>query len=160
MTVLTLRLFLGIAAAGAPIVGWRLSRMPVVAVAPPPAPHSEASSDGPASGRDRDLMRYARHATPFRIGHAAPQRRFGEVPQPAGSPPPSPPPKPSLVLTGLVTSPDTAVVVEGVPGHDGPVVIRLGVSVAGVRLHRLTAGGAVLSGFDTTWTLMLREPWK
>lgn len=76
----------------------------------------------------------------------------------AAGPAPTPP-QPSLALTGLVWGVVPEAIVTGLPGTDGPRVLRVGDLVAGLRLVRLTPTTAVIVGADTLWTLTLRNPW-
>jgi len=68
-------------------------------------------------------------------------------------------PRPTLVLTGLVWGPTPVAVVEGLPGVNGPRVLRRGDAVAGLRVIRITPNAIAIAGVDTTWTLTVRNPW-
>lgn len=77
----------------------------------------------------------------------------------AASAPPSAP-KPQLVLRGLVGGSDPAAIVEGLPGTDGPRVVRAGERMGELTVRRIAAARVVISGMDTTWSLELpkRDP--
>ena len=72
----------------------------------------------------------------------------------------APPPKPALALSGIVWGAEPAAVVEGVPGSEGSTVLRRGETVAGLRVMRISPERVVIAGFDTSWTLTVREPWR
>lgn len=65
-------------------------------------------------------------------------------------------PRPALVLTGLVGGARPLAVVAGVPGRDGPVVLGVGDTTAGLRVTRIKEGRVTMTGMDTTWTLIVR----
>ncbi len=67
-------------------------------------------------------------------------------------------PRPPLVLVGIVGPPWRALV-DGVPGHDGSMVLRAGQNVAGLRVRDVTATAATISGADTTWHLTVKRTW-
>lgn len=99
--------------------------------------------------------------TPFRARRTPaaaayePDRR-GEM----GNPRPPSPPKPALVLTGIVWDQEPAAIVEGLPGIDGPRVLRRRDVVGALRVQRISREQVIISGLDTTWKLQVREPWK
>lgn len=69
--------------------------------------------------------------------------------------PPDAPAKPALILVGLVGGPIPSAMIDGVPGREGPVVVAVGDTFAGLRLRRIALGSVVVAGMDTTWTLTL-----
>jgi len=94
----------------------------------------------------------------FRVG-----RRPGSVaydPSRGAAPIPDGPPKPQLAVTGIVWGEEPEAVLQGLPTSTGPRVVRVGDVVGGVTIQRIDAGRVVAVGFDTTWTLTVREPWK
>jgi hypothetical protein len=97
----------------------------------------------------RDVFRADRH--PAAVAYD-PSR--GAAPLPDG------PPKPQLVLTGVVWGDLPQAVIEGLPTAPGPRVVRVGDVVGGVRVKRIQQARVIVVGFDTTWTLTVREPWK
>jgi hypothetical protein len=68
-----------------------------------------------------------------------------------------PAPKPALVLVGLVAGTNPTGVIQGLPGIDGPRVLRVGDQVAGIKLRRIARDTVWLVGMDTTWVLTIRE---
>jgi len=94
----------------------------------------------------------------FRVG----RRPAGIIYDPArgAAPLPDGPPKPQLVLTGVVWGDEPEAVVEGLPTTSGPRVVRVGDAVGGVTIRRIDPARLVAAGFDTTWTLTVRVPWK
>lgn len=97
----------------------------------------------------RDVFRTDRR--PALVGYD-PAR--GAVPLPEG------PPKPQLTLTGVVWGERPEAVIEGLPTTVGPRVVGVGDVVGGVTVARIEPGWVVAMGFDTTWTLTVRVPWK
>jgi len=67
-------------------------------------------------------------------------------------------PKPVLTLVGLVAGADPTAVVIGLPGVEGPRVMRVGDQVARITLKAIARQEARLEGMDTTWVLRVREP--
>jgi hypothetical protein len=73
-------------------------------------------------------------------------------------PRPPAPPKPPLQLRGVIGGPPWDAVLEGVPGRQAGVVVRLGDHVGGLGIVALKRDTVVVEGFDTTWTLTIRRP--
>jgi hypothetical protein len=73
-----------------------------------------------------------------------------------------PPPKPMLALSGIVwdNGNDPTALVEGLPGAEGPRPVRQGETIAGLRVKTIKVDRVVITGFDTTWRLTVREPWR
>jgi hypothetical protein len=93
-----------------------------------------------------------------------PERASAEVPAQGPSPiqmgmPVPPSTKPRLVLRGVIGGPAWEAIIEGIPGHDGSVVLRAGQSVGGVTLRSVRKDTAYARGFDTTWALPLARSW-
>jgi hypothetical protein len=94
---------------------------------------------------DGDLFRRDRHAA--------------EAPLAAVVPPiVSSPPKPRLVLRGLVGGPPWDAVLDGIPGRNGPVLVRVGDTLAGLVVRRMRHDTLVVHGADTTWKLTMARP--
>ena len=76
--------------------------------------------------------------------------------------PPAPAARPTLVLDGIVwdggASPTA--LLEGLPGVDGPRVVRKGDIVGDLRVKDIRWDRVVIGGPDTLWTLTVKEPWK
>jgi len=92
-----------------------------------------------------------------------PARRAPAVPyDPArgAAPPLSAPAKPALVLRGLVWGQFPAAVLEGLPGVEGPRVLRVGDTVSGLTLRHIDSVRVIVAGIDTVWTLIVRNPWQ
>jgi hypothetical protein len=99
---------------------------------------------------------------PFRFDHEQTAVRFnpaGMVNQ-AGAIPPPAPARPALRLVGIIGGPPWTALVEGVPGREGGVLIRLGEETGGLRLALMRGDTAVLTGFDTTWVLRAGPTWR
>lgn len=61
-------------------------------------------------------------------------------------------------LTGVVWGQVPVAIVEGLPGAEGPILLRLGDQRFGVRVGRILPTGVVLVAKDTTWHLHLTAP--
>ena len=70
------------------------------------------------------------------------------------------PPKPALVLSGIVWSSgrEAAAVIAGLPGVDGPRVLRVGEQAVGITVRAISTTEVRLVGLDTTWVLHVRQP--
>ncbi len=144
---------------GAALLGWAVVGQPGRAVSVRERP-AAATSPFPAS---------TRYAAESLGGIVVTQDVFRSDRRPAdavydpargASPPATAPIKPALILTGIVWGPLREAVIEGLPGTDGPRVVRASDVVAGLTVKRIEAGQVVITGMDTTWTLKVREPWR
>ncbi len=100
------------------------------------------------------LSTVARRTAPFR-----PDGRASAVPyDPLRSEAPAEyaPPKPALLLSGIMEGVAPVAVIEGIPGREGPVVLGVGDTIAGLRVKRIGGGQVTVTGMDTTWQLRLR----
>ena len=163
MNARTLRLALAAALAlslaAIPLIGSRAlergspSRATERAISPP-----EADTVSPVTD---SLLRGVIARTPFRARRAPAGVAYDpERGRESGAPPPSRPPRPTLVLSGIVWEEEPAAVIEGLPGADGPRVVRRDDVVGGLRVRRIGRQQVVITGDDTTWTLRVREPWQ
>lgn len=153
-------LLVGVTLAGLGL-GARVAARPLIPVdlpergatrAGPAAPPQLAASDSTGGVIvARDPFRVTRRPAPLAYD-----------PLRVGQPPPPPVPKPTLALDGIVwdggRSPTA--VVEGIPGLDGPRVVRKGDVVGDLRVKDVRRDRVVIMGRDTVWTLTVREPWK
>ena len=99
-------------------------------------------------------------AAPFRLrrtaaGAAYDPARIGvnALPQPPRAA------RPVLTLSGIVWGAAPSIVLEGIPGTDGPRVMSRGDTLGGLRVRQIRRNDAVVTGFDTTWVLRVREVW-
>jgi len=99
----------------------------------------------------RDVFRADRHATT--VSYDPSQLAVAAAVQAS-------PPKPALALVGLATGNHPIAVLEGLPGADGPRVVRVGDVVGGLRITGIEKDRVLVIGMDTTWVLKMREPWK
>ena len=144
---------------GAPLAAWRAGTIDQVPESPalrPPAGPSLLSADSRDPG---GLTRLAQTRTPFRLGGLPPANRYGATPVVPPSEVPRQP-RPALVLTGILWGAEPAAIVEGIPGRDGPVVLRSGDVAGPIRVESISESRVVLAGMDTIWTLAVREPWR
>lgn len=110
---------------------------------------------------DQGAIERAVHRPAFRADRRAPATHSNpERASITEIPAPPPAPKPALAVSGIVWGSEPAVVVEGVPGTEGSVVLRLGESAARLTVVRIQSDRVVIRGMDTTWQLKVREPWK
>ncbi|HWZ28401.1 MAG TPA: hypothetical protein VNX15_07560 [Gemmatimonadales bacterium] len=138
----------------------------VVALFVTAVPSPALGGAGMRSARAATLSRYP--ADSLRRGAVArdvfrADRRPAAVaydPSRGAAPLPDGPPKPQLTLTGVVWGEVPEAVIEGLPTASGPRVVRVGDVVGSVTVKRIEQTWVMVVGFDTTWTLTVREPWK
>ena len=142
-------------------LGVRLVAAPLVRVAVPERAATAAPGAAPPLGAHPDSLaaRVVGH-DPFRIARRPSDVVYDPVRLAQHVAPP--PPKPTLTLVGIVwdSGRDPTALVEGLPGVDEPRPVRQGESIAGLQVKTIKPDHVVITGFDTTWTLTVREPWK
>jgi hypothetical protein len=69
------------------------------------------------------------------------------------------PPKPMLRLRGLVGGPPWDALIEGIPGHEGAVVARVGQTLGGITVRAVRRDTVIARGMDTTWKLTIGRSW-
>lgn len=122
------------------------------------APAAPAKPDSVASGKSTARLR---QRDPFRLDRKPTDVRYNPwEPVAVAAPAPPPAPRPPLALAGLLGGAAWTALVEGIPGREGGVLLRVGDSVNGVKLVALRGDTAWLSGFDTTWALTPRRAWR
>lgn len=82
----------------------------------------------------------------------ADSERIAPAPMPGQ---PMAPGKPKLVLRGVLGGPPWDALIDGIPGHDGALVVRAGQTVAGFTVRAVRRDTVFIRGFDTTWALTL-----
>jgi hypothetical protein len=103
-----------------------------------------------------------RNRDPFRVDHTPARARFdpwASAHQQSVPPPPAPP-RPALRLVGMIGGPPWTALVEGIPGREDGVLLRLGEEAGGIRMTRLYGDTVEFTGFDTTWALRARPTWQ
>jgi hypothetical protein len=151
---------LAVVAAGATVVGWRAATAgpPRDARSAVPAAHGDPAVDSEGL---RTMAAQVAATDPFRL-----DRHPSSVPYRPGIEyvaPPAAPPKPALVLKGTVGADQSrgwAAMIDGVPGHDGTAVLRMGDTLGGLRIKRVGRDTVVVTGMDTTWKLTVRRAWQ
>jgi len=118
-------------------------------IAGPTASQSRVASDSIAAIAARDPFRISRRP----VIPAYDPVRLAEQTAPL-------PPRPVLSLAGVVEGGDPSAVIEGIPGVEGPRVMRVGDSSGGLQVKQIRNGRVTIGGMDTTWVLEVREPWK
>jgi hypothetical protein len=154
---------LSICAIGAIAAGAWMARAPIgtAALRPPPRPAPPGADPAPSVELVDSLAELAASRAPFRAMRAPADVPFDPWVEPAVfDPAVPPPPKPMLLLTGLVWAREPAALVEGIPGTDGPRVLRPGERVGELRVQRIESDRVVIVGYDTTWTLTVRQAWR
>jgi hypothetical protein len=102
------------------------------------------------------LAQRARGLAPFRADGRPASIPYDPIR--AASPDPSHgAPKPGLSLTGVVGGTAPMAVLEGVPGREGPILLGVGDTIAGLKIRRIKEGFVTVSGMDTTWVLTVRR---
>jgi len=83
--------------------------------------------------------------TPFRVREAA-------------AAPVASPSRPNLVIKGILWGPDPLVLLDGLPDGLPQRLLRVGDTLGGLRVHKISPTSAVIKGMDTTWVLVLQRP--
>ena len=119
-------------------------QIPPLAIAPTPLPNAAAHDSALGAIIEGNLFR--RDRSPAVV-----------TAQPAASPPKAIIQRPHLELRGLMGGPPWQVLLDGVPGHQSSVLMRVGQSIGGITVTAVNAGTVVLNGADTIWQLTLRK---
>ena len=129
------------------------------AEAGPPAtrPHLDLQVPDTASFRESAGRIVARD--PFRLDRRPAEVRFDPDPPPPSPPAPSRPSIAPPVLRGVLGPPWRAVL-EGVPGHDRPVVARVGSVFGEMVIARIGEDTVIVEMPDTSFTLTVRRTWR
>lgn len=121
---------------------------------PAPTPGEQPSVDSLAvlTSRiiDRDAFRLDRKPA------AIPYRVAGDSAITSAPTPPSVP-KPALALVGIVGGPPWAALVNGIPAHDGTVLVHAADTLSGLRIRAVSSGGVTITGLDTVWHLTTKQ---
>lgn len=73
-------------------------------------------------------------------------------------PPVAPPtPRPVLTLVGIVGGPPWAALVNGIPAHDGTMLVRVRDTLGGLRIAGVSGDGVTITGLDTVWHLTTKR---
>ena len=115
----------------------------------------------PDSDSVSTLIARVTEADPFRLARhpSAVAYRSGVDPNAPAPPPPPVPPKPPLAVAGIVGGPPWAALLDGVPGHDGSVLVHPGDTLGQLTVGAVRPGQVVITGLDTTWRLSLKTLW-
>ena len=165
MRVMVLQVLLIALAAGAAPTGATLLRPSAPRVLLVARGGNRSASDGGSHAQPAldSLVRAVAEAAPFRASRTLPAVAYNpdRTAAPAGSSA-SPQLKPQLVLSGVVWGGQAKpmAVLEGLPGIQGPRVVRVGERVGGLTLRRIQRDAVVVTGLDTMWTLTVKAPWK
>jgi len=68
-----------------------------------------------------------------------------------------PPPKPALALVGIIGGPPWAALVNGIPAHDGTMLVRARDTLGGLRITSVSDDGVTITGLDTVWHLTTKR---
>lgn len=134
----------------------RFAAWPLTRPELPPAERAPAGAETSAirvSGESLSNVIVARDA--FRIGRRPASVAYDPIT--TGQPIAPPPPKPVLVLDGIVAGAEPSAVVEGLPGVDGPRVVRVGDVFVGLTIKRIDGTDVRIVGMDTVWVLTVRR---
>jgi hypothetical protein len=119
---------------------------------------------GPASSRRSldSLVRAAVARAAFRVSRRPTAVAYDPDHVPGAALPVQPVAHPVLTVSGIVWGRglEPTVVLEGLPGVEGPRVVHVGESVGGLKVRQIRDGAVVVTGLDTAWTLHVREPWR
>jgi len=104
------------------------------------------------------LARFAEGGDVFRLRRRPAGTSYDPLRGAVSDAPPAP--RPQLALSGIVWGAEPAAIIEGLPGIDGPRVLRRGESVAGLRVRDITRERVTVVGLDTTWILKVKISWN
>jgi hypothetical protein len=127
----------------------QLDQPPVLPVPDLSRPSSDALLDAVGDATAADLFRKERES----LDESA-------IPPATTASAPAASTKPQLVLRGLIGGSALEALVEGIPGVEGAALLRIGDSLAGIRLRAVRRDTAILVGKDTTWKLTVRRLWE
>jgi len=98
---------------------------------------------------------------PFRVDHQPSSVAYRPALEGVAPPPPVPkPPKPRLLLAGIIGGPPWEALLDSVPGRDGSVLVRKGDTLGGLRVRSIGRDTVIVQGVDSTWRLIVRQPWQ
>lgn len=132
---------------------------PIVSEITPVTVRREVRAAPPAPASLDSMTRVATAAAVFRERRSLASVAFDpSQPQGEQAPPPPPgPPKPAPQLVGIAWGGTPVALLDGIPGHDGSRAMQRGDTAGGLKLRRITPHEVTMTGYDTTWTLRIRE---
>jgi hypothetical protein len=139
------------------VAAFRIAAWPLVQVALPASARTPQPANHPSQQvRVESLAAVVVERDPFRISRRPATVQYDPLRIDEQIAPPAP--KPALQLAGIVWEGghDPIAVVEGLPGTDGPRVVRVGDVVAGLHVQRIARDYVRIEGVDTTWVLKVR----
>jgi hypothetical protein len=139
------------------LAAFRLAAWPLVRVALPALARTTQPTDLPSRQVGvESLAAVVVERDPFRVSRRPAAVQYDPIRADEQMAPPAP--KPALQLEGIVWEGghDPIAVVEGLPGTDGPRVVRVGDVVAGLHVQRIARDYVRIEGVDTTWVLKVR----
>ncbi|HEY6225216.1 MAG TPA: hypothetical protein VIW26_15645 [Gemmatimonadales bacterium] len=141
-------------------LGLRLVAFPIARVEVPPRVGTVRSTSAAEPTQPESLGASLAGKDPFRVSRRPAMVLYD--PTRLAQPGAPRPPIPAIALVGIVwdTGRKPTALVEGIPGVDGPRPVEQGDTVGGLRVRRILRDRVVITGFDTTWTLTVREPWR
>lgn len=71
----------------------------------------------------------------------------------------APPVRPMLTLAGILGGPPWNAVIQGIPGKESGIVLRIGETVNGFQLVSIRGDTVRIAGQDTTWILNPKPAW-
>jgi hypothetical protein len=155
----TLWMFTAIAAVLA-VVGWRYAARDVDARSLPSLRGVSGARRLNADSLHAAASSVAEH-DPFRVDHQPSSVAYRAELEGVAPPPPVPkPPKPRLMLAGIIGGPPWEALLVSVPGRDGSALVRRGDTLGGLRVRSIGRDTVIVQGVDTTWRLIVRQPWQ
>jgi len=98
---------------------------------------------------------------PFRVDHQPSTVAYRPELEGVAPPPTAPkPPKPRLMLAGIIGGPPWQALLDSVPGRDGSVLVHKGDTLGALRVRSIGRDTVIVQGLDTTWRLIVRQPWQ
>ena len=147
-------------AAALAVAGWRYAARDVSAERMPTLRGISVAHRANADSLRSAAMSVAAH-DPFRVDHQPSSVAYRPELEGVAPPPPVPkPPKPRLMVAGIIGGPPWAALLDSVPGRDGSVLVHKGDTLGGLRVRSIGRDTVVVQGADTTWRLIVRQPWQ
>jgi hypothetical protein len=102
-----------------------------------------------------------RSRNPFRLDRTPTARRFGLLEPSPGAPVVQAPAPvvPVLTLAGILGGPPWSAIIEGIPGHETGITLRVGEAANGVRLEWVRRDTAKITAADKAWIVTFKKPW-
>jgi len=114
----------------------------------------------PAPVRRDSLVQVVTARNPFRVDRSVAAAAFNPQTAAGAAPAPPAPPRPTLILAGILSGPEPAALIDGIPGQGATRVLRVGERAGDFVVRSIADGQVVVAGRDTVMTLRLRNTFR